>query len=217
MSTLRDALQSAGITTTQSKRFDCSTYTVRVDTKPRRRSKRFYSPAAVIAEAATPKPQRWADLDDMSRVLSDMSGALASVYPKIWGRSAASAYIYQVWRLCGNGNWSSMLRTHDREAALRLYHRTEGMERYIDMHNALTMELVGEMGRAGPEVEATLHQVLDDIESCDPYMETLVAISAWREGSQRQLIQDRNRLELLHHQAAALMALLYLPAESICI
>lgn len=218
MSTLRDALEKVGIKRGDPKRFECSTYTVRVDTKPRRRnSKRFECALPVVSAAPPTKPQRWADLEDMQRVLSDTSGSLASTYPKIWGRHEASAYVYQVWRRCGNGNWSSMMRTHDREAALRLYHASVGVERYVDMRSALSMELVGEMGRAGPEVTEALEKVLDEIEGCDPYMDTRVAVSAWREGSQQLIHQGRNRMELLHHQAAALMAMCYLPAEVMCI
>lgn len=83
-----------------------------------------------------------------------------------YGATAKHAYIYSVRRLTGNGTWSDVLRTGDKARALRVFYGLPKRGRWIVMHDAVTSEQVGQIGRA--DLHDEIQKILNELRTLPP-------------------------------------------------
>jgi len=154
------------------------------------------------------------DISEYSEKLATVRGILTNAYPKIWGAREKGRAIYEVFRATGNGGWSRMLRTHDRRRAMQLFEATRsGMDCYISMRDALTHDLLGEMGRAPADIVDSLMCIYTQLEQVSRGEKMGVKMRRWINGAERNLVVSRDKKAMLEAQADALSRLVWLPAE----
>lgn len=155
------------------------------------------------------------DLSEYSEKLATVRGVLFGVYPKIWGTREKGRAIYEVFRATGAGGWSRMLRTHDRSRAWALYEASrDGVECYISMRDALTHDLLGEVGRAPAHLVDVLIDIYEKLLVVKKGEKVGVKSVRFLNGQERNFHQSRDKKALLEAQADAISRMFWLPNEN---
>lgn len=136
-----------------------------------------------------------------------MRSQLSDWYPKVWGADQHGGAIYEVFWHTGNGGYSRSYRGTDRAAAVSRFRKFPNGAAFITMRDAVSDELIGEMGRHDYSKEVA---VLMRIANSIALDETTVQVVDTRDGKRRLHV---NRRALLLKQAAALWAMSHLPGD----
>jgi hypothetical protein len=148
------------------------------------------------------------DLAVESRALSRIGSQVGGAYPKVYGARAVCdvhrARYAAYWRT-GNGSWSAIYSGADRARAVAAYRKFPKGAAYVEMRDALTGELLGEMGRF--DFDSEISELMEQAARCDAYETTTQRVST-RAGKRRL---ETNRRELLLKRAAALYMCCHLP------
>jgi hypothetical protein len=148
------------------------------------------------------------DLAIESRALSRIGSQVGGAFPKVYGARALCdvhrARYAAYWRT-GNGSWSAIYRGPDRARAVAAFRKFPKGAAYVEMRDALTDELIGEMGRY--DFSSEISELLEQAARCDEYETTSQRVTT-RAGKRRL---ETNRRELLLKRAAALYMCCHLP------
>lgn len=144
------------------------------------------------------------ELGALSRIGSQVGGA----YPKVYGYARPfdvhRARYAVLWRT-GNGSWSACYRGADRQRALTSFRKFPKGAAYVEMRDALTDELIGEMGRF--DYRSEISELLEQAARC-----TDDEVTSQRVMTRSGIRSIRaNRRQLLLKRAAALYMCCHLP------
>lgn len=147
------------------------------------------------------------ELRGLSRIGSQVGGAYPRVYckPHEVQRSDVHRARYAVLWRTGNGSWSACYRGADRKRALTSFRKFPKGAAYVEMRDALTDELIGEMGRY--DFSSEISELLEMAARCSDKEKTTQRVTT--RGGKRSL--ETWRRELLLKRAAALYMCCHLP------
>lgn len=146
-------------------------------------------------------------------------------YPKLAGHHEAGPYYYTVNVRAGSGGSSVLLKTYQRQRALKLL-PTLPAGSYVAMFHSQTHRLVGEQGRADERVLNVLLEILADLEACEAELAPLAAWrdeQVWKPERSVELAAIQNRLfvdlvakrDQLRSQGQVVAAACVLPPETV--
>lgn len=147
------------------------------------------------------------ELSALSRIGSQVGGAYPRVYCKPHERQAYDVHRARyavLWRT-GNNSWSACYRGADRQRALTCFRKFPKGAAYVEMRDALTDELLGEIGRY--DFSSEISELLSQAAQCADDEVTNQRVNT-RSG--KRSIRA-NRRELLLKRAAALYMCCHLP------
>lgn len=140
------------------------------------------------------------DVHEETRALSRMGSQLSDWYPKVYGANAHGDAVYAIEWLTDGGSYSTLYKGSNREHALRLFRKFPKGKAYGTMRDAVSGELLGEIGRNDFRVRvAALMRVANSIDEHEQQAQRV----ATRTGTKTVYT---NRRQLLLKQAAVLWA-----------